>query len=99
MGNLSVVQHERTTATIQFGIHFMIDGYYANGSAMTDREDLKALLSTLTEELGMHSFCEPVVVQIGANCLKDPGGLSGFIMIAESHISFHTFPGRGFVYD
>ncbi|MFV0385583.1 S-adenosylmethionine decarboxylase, partial [Paracoccus sp. (in: a-proteobacteria)] len=28
---------------------------------------------------------------------KDPGGLSGFVMIAESHISFHTFPGRGFV--
>ena len=25
------------------------------------------------------------------------GGLSGFVMIAESHLSFHTFPARGFV--
>ena len=28
---------------------------------------------------------------------KDPGGVSGFVMIAESHISIHTFPLRGFV--
>ena len=28
---------------------------------------------------------------------KDGGGLSGFVIVAESHISFHTFPNRGFV--
>jgi len=28
---------------------------------------------------------------------KDPGGISGFVMIAESHISFHTFPKRRFI--
>ena len=27
----------------------------------------------------------------------DPGGLSGYVLIAESHISIHTFPLRGFV--
>lgn len=34
---------------------------------------------------------------MGEKNSKDPGGLSGFVMIAESHISFHTFPNRGFV--
>ena len=47
--------------------------------------------------MGMHTICDPVVVEVGGNCVKDPGGLSGFVMIAESHISFHTFPARGFV--
>lgn len=83
--------------TMQFGVHVMIDGYAAGGPAMTDRETLHALLAWLPAEMGMHAICAPVVVEVGPNCVKDPGGLSGFVMIAESHISFHTFPGRGFV--
>lgn len=64
---------------------------------MTDAKALHSLLDTLPGEMGMHAICTPVVVEVGPNCQKDPGGLSGFVMIAESHISFHTFPGRGFV--
>lgn len=64
---------------------------------MTDRRALRGLLASLPGEMGMHAICAPVVVEVGPNCKKDPGGLSGFVMIAESHISFHTFPGRGFV--
>jgi len=36
MGNLSVVKHERSLETVQFGVHIMIDGYIANRAAMTD---------------------------------------------------------------
>ena len=97
MGNLSVIEHQRSQLTEQFGVHIMIDGYFASGAAMTQTSTLKELLTGLPVELGMHKICEPVVVEVGANCKKDPGGLSGFVMIAESHISFHTFPGRGFV--
>lgn len=80
-----------------FGVHLMIDGYSASGPLMTDALALRQLLLDLPGEMGMHPICAPVVVEVGPNCLKDPGGLSGFVMIAESHISFHTFPGRGFV--
>lgn len=80
-----------------FGVHLMIDGYSASGPLMTDATALRGLLDSLPAEMGMHAICTPVVVEVGPNCLKDPGGLSGFVMIAESHISFHTFPGRGFV--
>jgi S-adenosylmethionine decarboxylase len=75
----------------------MIDGYDADGPLMTDERALRGLLQTLPAEMGMHAICAPVVVSVGPNCHKDPGGLSGFVMIAESHISFHTFPARGFV--
>ncbi|MGB1009153.1 MAG: S-adenosylmethionine decarboxylase [Thiolinea sp.] len=87
----------RASQTMQFGVHLMVDGYYANSAAMTDKEVLRTLLETLPAEMGMHTICEPVVKEVGANCKKDPGGLSGIVMIAESHISFHTFPARGFV--
>ena len=83
--------------TEPFGVHLMIDGYSASGPLMRDAGALRGLLEVLPAEMGMHAICTPVVVEVGPNCLKDPGGLSGFVMIAESHISFHTFPGRGFV--
>jgi S-adenosylmethionine decarboxylase len=92
-----ITNHPRATQTMQFGVHLMIDGYYASSDAMTDKEVLRTLLKTLPGEMGMHTICEPVVTEVGSNCLKDPGGLSGIVMIAESHISFHTFPARGFV--
>lgn len=83
--------------SVPFGVHLMIDGYDARGPRMTDAAALRRLLNDLPGEMGMHRICDPVVVSVGPNCHKDPGGLSGFVMIAESHISFHTFPARDFV--
>lgn len=80
-----------------FGVHIMLDGYDADGPLMRDEGALAKLLQALPAEMGMHAICAPVVVAVGPNCAKDPGGLSGFVMIAESHISFHTFPARRFV--
>ena len=97
MDSLTVVSHERVPRSVQFGVHLMIDGYIADGAPMNDAHEFKRLLSVLPEELGMHIIAGPEVVEVGPNCVKDPGGLSGFVMIAESHISFHTFPARGFV--
>lgn len=82
---------------MQFGVHLMIDGYMADPEALADAGALETLLANLPGEMGMYPICKPTVVSVGPNCEKDPGGLSGFIMIAESHISFHTFPGRRFV--
>lgn len=86
-----------TQNTIQFGTHYMLDGYDADPTILKDKAKLLSLLQELPGKMGMHSICEPVVVEVGEKNQKDPGGLSGFVMIAESHISFHTFPKRGFI--
>ena len=86
-----------TVATGKFGVHLMLDGYGADPARLRDRARLTGLLDTLPALLGMHPIAPAQVVEVGPNNLKDPGGLSGFVMIAESHISFHTFPARGFV--
>ena len=83
--------------TEQFGVHIMIDGYNAPRQLLANRAYLWTLLEDLPKLIGMHSIAEPQLVEVGELNPKDPGGLSGFVMIAESHISFHTFPARGFV--
>lgn len=88
---------ENKDKTTNFGIHYMLDGYQADVDLLKDEEKLRTILDTIPEEMGMHKITEPVVKVAGPNNRKDPGGLSGFVMIAESHISFHTFANRGFV--
>ncbi len=80
-----------------FGLHLMVDGYGAKEELLRNREALENALHTIPTMMGMHTICEPVIVEVGPMNRKDPGGLSGFVLIAESHISFHTFPKRGFV--
>ena len=81
----------------QFGIHLMVDGYGAPSELLRDKEMLTAMLSDIPKDMGMHTISEPLVVEVGPKNRKDPGGLSGVVLIAESHFSFHTFPDRGFV--
>lgn len=83
--------------TMQFGIHFILDGYGGSPEALKDKAGLQQLLETVPAKVNMHPICTPVVVEVGPNNKKDPGGISGFVLVAESHISFHTFPARGFV--
>jgi len=80
-----------------FGVHLTLDGYGGSLQLLADREHVQTCLSELPERLGMHKIIEPSVMELGQLSPKDPGGVSGFVMIAESHISIHTFPLRGFV--
>jgi S-adenosylmethionine decarboxylase len=83
--------------TVLFGVHYMIDGYGASPAALEGKVELERFLVSLAQKLGMHAIAEPKVVEVGPKNQKDPGGVSGFLLIAESHISFHTFPRRGFI--
>lgn len=87
----------KDTQTMKFGVHYMLDGYNADVNLLNNKEALLKMLNTIPGEMGMHAISQPLVIEAGPNNRKDPGGLSGFVMIAESHISFHTFPNRGFV--
>lgn len=80
-----------------FGEHITIDGYGGNPELLNSEEVLRASLRELCEILEMHPLTEPQVVLAGDNQIKDPGGWSGFLIIAESHIAIHTFPKRRFV--
>lgn len=79
-----------------FGEHFMIDAYRGSHEKLLDRERVQRCLSELPARLGMQKLAEPMVYWAEPNGIKDPGGWSGVVVIVESHISVHTFPGRSF---
>lgn len=82
---------------MHFGEHLMIDGYGGSYDKLNDKALVLHCLSELPQKLEMKNLSDPVVYFADANDKKDPGGWSGFVVIAESHISIHTFPAKGFV--
>ena len=60
-------------------------------------EVVRAWLDEMPAVLGMDGLVKPCLIEIEARKEKDPGGVTGFVLIAQSHLSVHTFPRRGFV--
>lgn len=83
--------------TMTFGVHLTIDGYKGNPEKLNDGALVLRALDELPEKIGMHKISEPYVLEAKPSNPKDGGGFSGFVIIAESHISCHTFPKRRFV--
>lgn len=86
--------------TVQFGYHMTLDFYGCPLKCLTDMSLCYKILDELPVILQMNKLSPPFVIDaIGneADGGKDPGGISGYIVIAESHISIHTFAKRGFV--
>ncbi len=77
-------------------MHLAIDGYGATPSKLWDVGLFRRFLSDYPTALGMTKLCEPKVLTYHAPNAED-SGISGFVIIAESHISFHTFPNRQYV--
>ncbi len=80
-----------------FGEHLTLDGYGGSREKLNNKSLVEKCLFDLPKILGMKTLCDPQVYFAEGNNLKDPGGWSGFVIIQESHISVHTFPGRAFV--
>lgn len=82
---------------MHFGEHLTIDGYGGDEQLLNDKSLVLSILNTLPERLGMTKLAEPMIYHAEGNATKDPGGWTGVVVVAESHISIHTFPKRGFV--
>lgn len=80
-----------------FGCHLTLDGYGGSTERLNDSALIRELFATLPTRLGMYPLHSPEVLHVPPLSEKDGGGYSGFVIVAESHISLHTFPDRGFV--
>ena len=77
-------------------MHLIIDGFGGDAGMMWDTERLRTFLEEYPASLGMTRITEPEVLEYhGPN--PNDSGISGFVIIAESHISVHTFPHRDYV--
>jgi S-adenosylmethionine decarboxylase len=77
-------------------MHLIIDGYGSDPHVLQDEEFLHQLLDSYPSMIGMTKISDPIVFKYVGN-KPEEWGISGFVIIAESHISFHTFVERCYV--
>jgi S-adenosylmethionine decarboxylase len=77
-------------------MHLIIDGYGDNQELLQDERAIYEWLDSYPAQMGMTKISPPYVYRyIGAK--PDDWGISGIVIIAESHISIHTFVEYSFV--
>lgn len=77
-------------------MHLIIDGYSTDAGKLEDEEFVYQLLERYPERIGMIKISPPKVAKYVGTKPQD-WGISGFVLIAESHISIHTFPERRYI--
>lgn len=79
-----------------FGPHLIMEASGCNYERLTDTKLLTNLLNKLPQKMNMTIIKEPHVFEY-KGLVPDDWGLTGIVIIAESHLAFHTFPEKGFV--
>ena len=74
-------------------MHLAVDGYGADAEKLKDEGLVSRFLDRYPSTIGMNKIIPPQVYTYHGRTAED-WGISGFVLIAESHISVHTFPDR-----
>jgi len=76
---------------IALGTQWIVDAHGCDPSKLRSSEDLGQLFTRIVDELGLHAVGEPVW-----HVFPGQGGITGVLVLTESHLACHTFPERGF---
>ncbi|MCX6767233.1 MAG: S-adenosylmethionine decarboxylase [Candidatus Micrarchaeota archaeon] len=76
------------------GPHLMVDAYECEPGAVRSLDNVYRFLDELPAKIGMTKITKPYLFFHKDRPEEEPG-ITGFVVIAESHISIHTFPARG----
>src|SRR5262245_14525519 len=72
------------------GTEWIVDAHGCDPAALRDLDRLRTLFDRLTADLRLTPVAPPVWHTFPA-----PGGITGFVVLAESHLACHTFPEYG----
>ena len=78
-------------------MHITIDGFGGNPRLLGNEDLVRNLLDRYPDEIGMTKITTPHCFEYHGDKPED-WGVSGFVIIAESHIAVHTFPEHGQVW-
>ena len=79
-----------------FGPHLLYQAHGCPASRLDDMDGLYRLLEGMPDRIHMTRIMPPYVLRHATSAGRITG-YSGFVLIAESHISMHTFLSRRFV--
>ena len=72
------------------GREWLVEAHGCDPAALADVDALRALFAALVADLGLHPVGEPLWHKF-----PGPGGVTGLVLLAESHLTVHTFPEHG----
>jgi S-adenosylmethionine decarboxylase len=70
----------------------MVDAHGCDPAALRSPAVLGALFARIVREMGLHPVGEPLW-----HVFPGPGGITGVVILSESHLACHTFPEFGSV--
>lgn len=69
------------------GTEWLIDAHGCDPETLRSVEALDRLFARIIAEVGLHPLQAPAWHRF-----PGPGGITGFVMLSESHLACHTFP-------
>lgn len=79
-----------------FGLHLIFEGYECDKNLLGDLGHCYKILDKFPDVVKMTKIMPPHVQQ-DLEAPHPKWGISGVVIIAESHIAFHTFPEDNFI--
>jgi S-adenosylmethionine decarboxylase len=76
---------------VSLGCEWLVDAHGCPPAPLRSRQSLEAVFEALVGDLGLHPVAHPVW-----HVFPAPGGITGLLLLSESHLACHTFPERGF---
>lgn len=80
-----------------FGPHLTLDLNECNPAKLSDYDLVFDVLNNLPDMIGMTKITQPYVFKYSGLVPEDKG-ITGFVVIAESHISIHTFQDKNYCF-
>lgn len=80
-----------------YGPHLMLDLNDCDSEVLDNLDACFKLLNELPPKIGMTKITQPYVFRYEGRFPGDEG-ITGVVIIAESHISLHTYPKKKFVF-
>ena len=72
------------------GVEWMVEATGCDPDRLRDPRVLGALFDEIVRDLALHP-----VAPAAWHRFPEPGGITGVVMLAESHLTVHTFPEHG----
>lgn len=69
------------------GQEWIVEAYGCDPVRLADPASLQQLFATMVRELALHPVGQAAWHQFPA-----PGGITGLLLLSESHLTIHTFP-------
>lgn len=81
-----------------FGPHLTIDASIINSNILSNLEIHKKFLKEIPSLIGMTPIIDPIVMYYDGGEFPEDSGPTGFVVIATSHISIHSFEKKGYCF-